>query len=38
MIYEKDYDESILGEAIVYNEIYKQESRKHAQHYYIQLY
>lgn len=28
MIYEKDYDESILGEAIVYNEIYKQESRK----------
>lgn len=28
MVYERDYDENILGEAIVYNEIYKQESRK----------
>ncbi len=28
MVYEKPYDEDSLGEAIVYNEIYKQESRK----------
>src|SRR5574344_2648038 len=28
MIDEKEYDESLLGEAIVYNEVYKQPSRK----------
>lgn len=28
MVYEKEYQEEILGEALVYNEIYKQESRK----------
>lgn len=28
MINEKDYDESLLGEACVYNEIYKQGNRK----------
>lgn len=28
MVYEKEYDEKLLGEALVYNEIYKQESRK----------
>lgn len=28
MVYEKEYDETSLGEAIVYDEIYKQESRK----------
>ena len=28
MINEKDYDKNILGEAIVFDEIYKQESRK----------
>ena len=29
MVNEKEYDESILNEAIVYNEIYKQANRKH---------
>ena len=29
MINEKDYDQDILGEANVYNEIYKQQNRKH---------
>ena len=29
MINEKEYDENILGEALVYNEIYKQQNRKH---------
>ena len=29
MINEKEYDDSILNEAIVYNEIYKQANRKH---------
>ena len=28
MIEEKEYDESKLGEAIVYNDVYKQPSRK----------
>ena len=28
MIDEKDYDETVLGEAVVYNEIYKQPDRK----------
>ena len=28
MIDEKDYDETVLGEAVVYNEIYKQPNRK----------
>lgn len=28
MVYEKEYDKEILKEAIVYDEIYKQESRK----------
>ena len=28
MIDEKEYDKSILGEAIVYDEVYKQPSRK----------
>lgn len=28
MVYEKEYDRDILKEAIVYDEIYKQESRK----------
>lgn len=28
MVYEKPYNENLLGEALVYNEIYKQESRK----------
>ncbi len=28
MINEQDYDESIIGEAIVYNEVYKQPNRK----------
>lgn len=29
MINEKDYDSNILGEALVYDEIYKQQNRKH---------
>ena len=29
MINEKDYDSDILGEALAYDEIYKQENRKH---------
>ena len=29
MINEKEYDEDVLGEALVYNEIYKQQNRKH---------
>ena len=29
MVNEKEYDEKILNEAIVYNEIYKQANRKH---------
>ena len=29
MINEKEYDENVLGEALVYNEIYKQQNRKH---------
>ena len=29
MINEKEYDEDILGEALVYDEIYKQQNRKH---------
>ena len=29
MINEKEYDENILGEALVYDEIYKQQNRKH---------
>ena len=29
MINEKEYDENILGEALVYNEIYKLQNRKH---------
>ena len=29
MINEKDYDKDILGEALVYDEIYKQQNRKH---------
>ena len=29
MINEKEYDEEILGEALVYDEIYKQQNRKH---------
>ena len=29
MINEKDYDENILGEANAYDEIYKQQNRKH---------
>ena len=28
MIYEREYNKEILGEALVYDEIYKQESRK----------
>lgn len=28
MIFEKDYNKDVLGEALVYDEIYKQESRK----------
>lgn len=28
MVYEKDYDKNVLGKALVYDEIYKQESRK----------
>ena len=29
MVDEKEYDENILNEALVYNEIYKQSNRKH---------
>ena len=29
MINEKEYDSNLLGEALVYDEIYKQENRKH---------
>ena len=29
MINEKEYDSNILGEALVYDEIYKQQNRKH---------
>lgn len=29
MVEEKDYDESMLGEAICYSDIYKQQNRKH---------
>ena len=29
MINEKDYDKDVLGEALVYDEIYKQQNRKH---------
>ena len=29
MINEKEYDSAILGEALVYDEIYKQQNRKH---------
>ena len=29
MINERDYDSNILGEALAYDEIYKQENRKH---------
>ena len=29
MVEEKDYDSDVLNEAIVYNEIYKQNNRKH---------
>lgn len=29
MINEKEYDENLLGEALVYDEIYKQQNRKH---------
>lgn len=29
MVNEKEYDESILNEGLVYNEIYKQNNRKH---------
>ena len=28
MVHEKEYDKELLGEALVYDEIYKQESRK----------
>ena len=28
MVNEQDYDENLLGEAIAFNEIYKQENRK----------
>ena len=29
MVNEKEYDEDVLNEAIVYNDIYKQNNRKH---------